>query len=275
MAKFKVKDHVLLRLLGRGARSYIYEAKNMKTAETVAVKIVPRKSSADDKFVAQIVNEYEIGSRLNHPNIVKYYALEKVRKFFTPSQYNLIMEYVKGTTLEKFRDVPVPELLELFIQLGETLSFMHEQGFIHSDLTPHNLIITPERKIKLFDLGLACRKGTRRERIQGTVDFIAPEQARKGFIDSATDIYCFGSSLYYLLTGRNVPSSLVLFKKSRGSSLRKYIESVKDLNPEVPPVLDDIIMQCIERKKENRPHSIKDVTDRLRNILEKMAPNKV
>ena len=219
MAKLRVKNYELLKLLGRGPRSYIFKARNIKTEKIFAVKIVPRKSSADDKFVAQVTNEYEVGSRLDHPSIMKYYSLQKVRRLFFPYQYNLIMEYVEGTTLDKFEKRGLWQLLRILVHVGDALGYMHDRGYVHSDFKPSNVIITPELLPRIFDLGIACRKGTKRDRIQGTVDFIAPEQTGKGYIDSFTDIYCFGATTYYLLTGRNIPSTLSLFKKGVGSRL--------------------------------------------------------
>jgi serine/threonine-protein kinase len=271
MAKLKVKNYELLKLLGRGPRSYIYKAQNVKTEEIVAVKIVPRKSSADDKFVAQLTNEYEVGSRLNNPFIIRYYALEKERRFLIPYQYNLIMEYAEGTTLDKLEKWDVFRLLPIFIKVGEGLAYIHDRGFVHSDFKPSNVMITAALEPKIFDLGLACPKGTKRDRIQGTVDFIAPEQAGKGYVDSRTDIYCFGASMYYLFTGKILPSTLALFKKRKGQSIRKQMESLRDLNPDAPPELDALVMACLEPGKEKRPGAMKEVTSRLRSILRKAS----
>lgn len=274
MKRFKVKNYELLKLIGSGAGSHIHKARRIDTDEIFAIKIVERKSSADDKFVEQIINEYVIGSRLDHPNIVKYYFLEKVRRFFIPYQYNLIMEYIEGAALDKMSNGNVTDFLKICIQAGSALQYMHEMGYVHSDFKPHNVIITSQGLAKLFDLGLACPRGTKRQRLQGTIDFIAPEQANRGYLDSFTDIYCFGATMYYLLTGRNIPSTLSLFKKTKTSSLRKDVDSAKDLNPNVPSVLDELIMKCLERKKEMRPGSMKEIVDKLQLILEKLTPAK-
>ena len=275
MARYQVKDYVLLKQVGRGARSYIYRAQHVASGEIRAIKIVPRKSRADDKFVAQVINEYEVGSRLDHPGITKYYALQKVRRLFSPSQCNLIMEYADGTALEKLQGAPLSELLPILIKVGDALGYVHEQGYVHSDFKPHNVIVSPKGEaVKLFDFGLACPKGTSRERIQGTIDFIAPEQAGRGYVDNLTDIYCFGATMYYLFTGRNIPSSLILFKKS-ASSLRKDIERITDLNPDVPAPLEELTMRSLERKKGNRPGSMKEITDHLEIICEKLKPQRV
>jgi len=273
--RFKVKGYVILKQVGRGARSYIYKAQEVASGEIRAIKVVPRRSRADDKFVAQVINEYEIGRRLDHPGLIEYYALQKVRKFFSPSQYNLIMEHAEGITLENYQGESLSELLPILIKVGEALSYIHEKGYVHSDFKPHNVIVGANKEtVKLFDLGLACPKGTSRERIQGTIDFIAPEQAGRGYVDSYTDIYCFGATMYYLLTGRNIPSSLILFKKS-AASLRKDIAPINELNPEVPPALEEIIMRCLERKKENRPNSMKEIIGRLQMVFDKLRPQRV
>ena len=273
--KFEVKNYIILKQVGRGARSYIYKAQEVATGEIRAIKVVPRRSRADDKFVAQVINEYAIGSRLDHPGLIEYYDLQKVRKFLSPSQYNLIMEHAEGITLEKYQGASPLELLPILINVGEALGCIHEKGYVHSDFKPHNVIVGPDKKTaKLFDLGLACPKGTNRERIQGTIDFIAPEQAGRGYVDSYTDIYCFGATMYFLLTGRNIPSSLILFKKS-AASLRKDIEPINELNRAVPPALEEIIMRCLERKKENRPDSMKEIMDRLQMIFDKLRPQRV
>jgi len=275
MAKLRVKNYELQKLLGRGPRSYIFKARNVKTDEIFAVKIVPRKSRSDDKFVAQVINEYEVGRRFDHPSILKYYSLEKARRFFFPHQYNLIMEYVEGTTLDKFGKREIGQLLRILVQVADALGYMHDRGYVHSDFKPGNVIVTAKLLPKIFDLGLACRKGTKRERIQGTVDFIAPEQTGKGYIDGLTDIYCFGATTYYLLTGRNIPSTLSLFKKRKGASLMKEVGSLKDFRSDAPAELDRLVMQCLEPNKDRRPDSMKKVAGRLREILKKVSPNRV
>ena len=138
-------------------------------------------------------------------------------------------------------------------------------------MKPHNVIVgvglDGEHTAKLIDLGQSCKTGTIKKRIQGTPDYIAPEQVHRREITPKTDIYNFGATMYWVLTGKNIPTAMGHQKDSlMGSlddSLIEKATPVSDINPLVPDRLNDIIMQCVEVDIDRRPDSMHSVADKL------------
>ena len=271
MQKFSVKGHELEEQIGRGAGSWIFRARSLTDGQRVAVKIVIRARPADDPFVRQVKNEYKVGSALDHPHLVKVLAFEHIQHLLRPSEYRLFLEYVDGPTLEHYRYRELATLLNLFSQVAQALDYMHSQGYVHADVKPSNILVKPGLVAKLLDFGLACPKGIQKSRIQGTADFIAPEQVNRGFIDERTDVYNFAATMYRVLTGRNIPSFLGI-KGEIYFSHRLRIIPVRQLNPDIPQVLEAIIMRSLAREKEKRPSSMVEVCESLTKISEKLSP---
>jgi len=152
---------------------------------------------------------------------------------------------------------------------------MHERGFIHADMKPNNILVAPgaggkSPVAKVIDLGQSCKSGTIKPRIQGTPDYIAPEQVHRREITAKTDIYNLGATMYWTLTGKPIPTAL-----AKGDSLVSRIDDelmprptpVLELNPRVPARLNELVMQCVEIDPANRPQSMAYVADRINLIL--------
>ena len=270
MEQLTVKGYLLEDEVGKGAGSWIYRAKRLSDRELVAIKIVVSKSRKDTPFLHQIRNEYEVASRLEHPHLIKILGYEEEKKVFGPVKALLFMEFVEGPTLEnyKYRDIRV--LLDIFIQVASALQYMHTQDFIHSDVKPSNILLKPGPFAKLIDFGLACRRGIQKSRVQGTIDFIAPEQVGKGSIDERTDVYNFAATMYRILTGRNIPSCLSIGHDVFVSH-KLRIPQVREFNRDVPQVLEDVIMRSLSPEKADRPESIVEVHKALAAISEKLS----
>ena len=262
----KVVGFSVLTELGRGAASIIYLVQDPKTKQIWALKHVHRGSAKDARFMNQAESEYEIASKLDHPVIRKIVDMKKSRSFMTVTDLFLVMEYIDGISIEQQPPRNLVHALTTFHKVAEGLAYMHARGFVHADMKPNNVCITDDDAVKIIDLGQSCPIGTVKERIQGTPDYIAPEQVHRRPITAKTDIYNLGATMYWVLTGTHIPTALPKGDSLVGSLDDQFIEKAKpviELNPKVPERLSELIMHCVEVDAEGRPRSMDDVAGKL------------
>ncbi len=257
-----VSGHTILAVLGKGAGSTIYKAREDESGEQVAIKCVVRKSARDERYVRQVENELLIGVRLNHPNLVRIFNLQRTRRFFVFAQLNLIMEWVAGESLSYKNDYSLQELLESFIQCARALDYMHGQGLVHGDMKPSNILVHKGGQVKIVDFGLAGPVGKPRGRIQGTLDFIAPEQMEMLPVTEQTDIYNLGASFYQMFTGKRLPTPIV----EAGVPIRDRVTPVHRIRADVPRGLSQIVSACCAWKPEERIPSMAELGKHLQAL---------
>jgi serine/threonine protein kinase len=211
----QLKDHPryrVLKALGHGGMGTVYLAEHLKMGRLVALKII-RGDLLDQPEAARRFNqEVQTAARLQHPNIVQAFDADQVEGL-----HFLVMEYVEGVDvahyLEQQGPLPIREACEIVRQAALGLQHAHEEGMVHRDLKPHNLMLTPQGQVKILDFGLArfAREQERKNErpltgsgvVLGTADYIAPEQTRDAHqCDIRADIYSLGCTLYQLLSGR-------------------------------------------------------------------------
>lgn len=260
--------------LGRGAASTIYLAQEIKTKHIWALKHVTKETAKDQRFLDQAELEYEIASQLNHAVIRKIPRIFKKKQgLLTVSDLWLVMEHVDGASLESNPPATFEEAAQIFCQVAAGLAYMHSRGYIHADMKPNNIIVDDEGRCKVIDLGQSCKTGTIKERIQGTPDYIAPEQVHRRPITEKTDIYNLGATMYKLLTGTFVPTALAKGDSLLGSkddNLMQRPRQANEINKRIPETLNRLIMECIEVDQAKRPSSMEDVADRLDFIRAKL-----
>jgi serine/threonine protein kinase len=260
--------------LGRGAASIIYLAQELKTKHIWALKHVNKETPKDQRFIDQAEQEYEIASQLNHPALRKITRLIKKKTgLITVSDLWLVMEHVDGTSLESQPPETFEEAASVFHQVASGLAYMHTRGFVHADMKPNNIIVDEESRCKIIDLGQSCRTGTTKERIQGTPDYIAPEQVHRRPITEKTDIYNLGATMYKVLTRHFVPTALAKGDSLLGSkddNLMQRPKRAMEINKRIPEMMDRLIMECIEIDPSRRPASMDEVADRLDFIRAKL-----
>lgn len=265
-----IEGYRVLSLAGEGAASLIYLVQDPDTKQIWALKHVEKEEPKDQRFLDQAQSEYEIAQRLSHPSIRKIVRLIKKREMLlNVKDLYLLMEYVDGISLEKVPNLTMERAVHIFHQVAEALAHMHAQGFVHADMKPNNVIVTGAGDAKIIDLGQSCRIGTIKPRIQGTPDYIAPEQVHRRAITPKTDIYNLGATMYWVLTRRNIPTALAKGDSLVGSLDDHMIDKpipVSDLNPKVNGRLAELVMQCVEVDPEKRPESMAAVADRLNLI---------
>lgn len=265
---FSLPGYNLVKILGTGAGSTIWEVRCQETHKVYAVKRVCKNDKNDERFFNQLLGEFEIGSKVNHTNIRKVYSIHKVRKMLRIVEMQMFMEYVEGQSVEQERPTTVLETCSVFAQVGNAMQALNQAGYVHADMKPNNIIVTPTGNVKIIDLGQCCPIGTVKTRIQGTPDFIAPEQVKKFPLDARTDVYNFGASIYWTLTGRPIPT--VLARPGEFKVALTNITPPDKINQDVPPLLSKLILDCVRLQPAHRPATMKEVVNRLGLILQRM-----
>src|SRR5262249_17908850 len=157
---------------------------------------VVRKVDKDERFVEQLENEYEVGKHLNHRGLRKSVDFKVNRTMLRKTiDAMLVMQLVDGTPLEKQLPGTMAELVDAFVQTAQGLDALHKAGFVHCDLKPNNILRAGDGEVKVIDLGQACKIGTKKERIQGTPDYISPEQVKCDAVSAKTDVFNFGATM--------------------------------------------------------------------------------
>jgi len=270
-----VSGYNVIKKVGDGARSQVFEVVRPSTGEVFALKRVVRESHEDTRFLEQAITEHRIASQLSHVYLRRAFELKRIRRFFKLAEVHVVMEYVEGVSLDKCRPDPIDKAVDLFLKVAEGLLYMHEHGFLHTDLKPNNILLQYDGQIKIIDFGQSCEIGTRKPRIQGTPDYIAPEQVERRTLTQQTDVFNLGATLYWTLTGQAYPT--VISKKRRRQDVRRQtaVPSPQEANPEVPSVLSRLVMECCRYERQRRPSDMRDVIGRLEiahHVLKKRRP---
>lgn len=263
--------------LGRGAASVVYLVQDAKSKQIYALKQVQKNSPKDQRFLDQAESEYQIGSKVKHPVVRRMHDIIKNRSLLQVKELFLVMEYVDGVAIDKHPPKSIESALAIFSQVARGLAAMHRAGYVHADMKPQNVVVCDNGDIKVIDLGQACPIGFVKERIQGTPDYIAPEQVHRREITERTDVYNLGATLYWVLTGKNIPTAI-----GKGDSLVDSLDDnliekptpIRDLAPQAPEQLADLIMQCVEVNPANRPQSMEEVADKLEFMLARLRAEK-
>jgi serine/threonine protein kinase len=263
------KFHVL-ETLGSGAHSNILRIRRDADDREYALKIVPIEDEHDLKYLEQAKHEFRVGQMLNHPNLVKILAFEtETNWLFKPKKAKLLIEYVPGETLDEADIMKPARMLRVFERIADGLTHMHKQGVIHADLKPNNLILGAGTKVKVLDFGLSWIKGEPKGRLQGTLEYMAPETASHRIVSERTEVFNFGATMYRIATLKNPPAvaqqgaGVVLNEKT----FHGLLKPVDELNPMLPKGLVDLIHQCLSFKALNRPERMSQV----QGILDQLA----
>jgi serine/threonine-protein kinase len=260
--------YTIIRRLGTGARSVIYLAVEENTRKRVAIKRAYLESPEDTRIFEQIETEFKVSRQLDHPYIRKCHELIRIRKLLKTQELLMVMEFFDGKSLEEQQRLSMIDVLLVFRMVAVALNAMHEKGYVHCDIKPNNILFNSKGGIKIIDLGQSCRLGQIKKRIQGTPDYIAPEQVRREHLSHRTDIFNLGATMYWALTGKNVPT--LIPKKNEFGITIETISSFKsphELYPKIPKVLSDVVMECVKEKPAERPSNMLEVTGRLDELI--------
>lgn len=264
----------ILKRIGTGARSTIYLASDEENGMQVALKRVIYEKPEDSRIFEQVETEYKVARAVEHPYIRKCYDLRKIRSMFRVREMLLAMEYFDGTSLEDGPALSLGDVLLVFRMVATGLNAMHQHGFVHCDIKPNNILISKAGSIKIIDLGQSCKIGTVKSRIQGTPDYIAPEQVKRKPLSPKTDIFNLGATMYWALTGKHAPT-LIPKKNKFGLPITVPRRAPHELKKQLPTGISKLVMDCIEDEPVNRPPNMVTVISRLDLMVHSIFGGKI
>ncbi|MHC4475051.1 MAG: serine/threonine protein kinase [Planctomycetota bacterium] len=277
MAKdiLKVGGFTIVNRVGSGARSAIYLATDSEDNTNVALKRVVFERAEDSRVFEQVETEYRVARRVDHPYVRKCYKLKRVRGLFKIKEMLLSMEYFDGQSLEEAPTLSLVDVLLVLRMVASGLHAMHQRGFVHCDIKPNNILLNKAGSIKIIDLGQSCRIGTTKPRIQGTPDYIAPEQVRRKPLGPKTDVFNLGATMYWSLTGKNVPTLIPKKKDGLGLIIPKNCPAPHEIRKQVPIGVSRLVMDCIKDNPEDRPRNMMMVISRLDLMIHSILGDKL
>ncbi|MHC4876962.1 MAG: protein kinase domain-containing protein [Planctomycetota bacterium] len=269
-------------LIGRGGMGDVYKARHRVMDRTVALKVINRELVRKPDAVDRFQREVKAAARLSHPNIVTAHDAEQAG-----DTHFLVMEYVDGVDLSRLvKDrgaLPIAEACDYTRQAAVGLQHAHEQGMVHRDIKPHNLMLTAGGTVKILDFGLASlapaastdseSTATRTDltaagEVMGTPDFISPEQAQSARdADIRSDIYSLGATLYFLLSGQPPFAEGSVMHKLQ-SHAQDEPESLESLRDDVPADLGAFISKVMAKNPDERFQTPAEVAGALESILQ-------
>ncbi|HKY42814.1 MAG TPA: protein kinase [Pyrinomonadaceae bacterium] len=267
----------LVSRLGSGGMGEIYLAQDTRLGRQVALKFLPPSLRGDSERLRRFQNEARAASALNHPNVATVYEIGEVENIAF-----IAMEYIEGVTLDQKisgRPLNTSEIVNISIQVADALDDAHSHGVVHRDIKTSNVMLTRRDQVKVLDFGLAKVSSidnmelsdqptavkTLPGLVMGTVQYMSPEQAVGQTIDARSDIWSFGVVLYEMATGRKP-----FVGDTTGGTIEKIRhsqpEAIARFNYEIPPELERIIRKCLEKDRENRYQSARELMIDLKNL---------
>lgn len=242
--------------IGTGGMADVYKGKDLKLNRYVAIKVLKSEFSSNKNFVSKFKVEAQSAAGLMHHNIVNVYDVGEENGL-----YYFVMELVEGITLkhyiEKKMRLSYKEALSIAIQVSNGIEAAHNNGIIHRDIKPQNIIISREGKVKVADFGIAraASSDTVTSHAMGSVHYTSPEQARGGYSDAKSDIYSIGITLFEMVTGR-VPFDGETTVSIAIKHIQEEMPSPRMYVPDLPISVEKIIMKCTQKNPDRRYYNI-------------------
>jgi serine/threonine protein kinase/Tfp pilus assembly protein PilF len=272
-----ISCYQIVKKLGEGGMGEVYLAKDTRLNRTVVVKILPISVAHDRERIRRFRKEACAAASLTHPNVAHVYEIgEAVGTSF------IAMEYVEGQALDveiKGQPLETNRIIQIGIEIADALEEAHSKGITHRDIKPSNIMITPRGQVKVLDFGLAkiskpvehtasdnsTEIKTSPGIILGTVPYMSPEQARGQQVDHRSDIFSLGVVMYQMATGR-LPFCGSNKVETIDRITRSQPEAIARFNYNLPAELEGIIRKCLEKDRERRYQSSRELLIDLKNL---------
>jgi len=276
MAKdiLNVGGFTILGRLGKGARTTIYRATDDEDGQEVALKRIVLQRPEDARVLEQTETEYNIATKIDHPYIRKCFKIKKIKRLFRVRELVMSMELFEGQTLEEFPGLSLGDVLLIFRMVAAGLNAMHQKGFVHCDIKPNNILVSKSGAVKIIDLGQGCPIGTTKARIQGTPDYIAPEQVKREPLGPRTDIFNLGATMYWALTGKNVPT-LIAPKNGVGLLEKRECQAPHEIKPQIPRTISSLVMSCVQDNPLDRPKDMGEIMSTLDGMIHEIFGERI
>ncbi len=262
--------------LGSGGMAVVYRARDLMLERNVSLKILRKHFSTDPDFRERFHQEAKAAANLSHPNIVTVhdFGLDIGRLF-------IVMEYVPGDHLknliQKQGRFSIADTLTLMIQACAGIGYAHRAGLVHCDIKPHNMLITPDKRLKVADFGIAralasIQPEEKTDIVWGSPQYFSPEQAAGNAPSPASDVYSLGVVMYEMLTNHlpfNADTASELARLHR----EELPPSPREYNPEIPPELERILLKVLSKEPSARYRSADQLGRVMVNLSQKGAVN--
>ncbi len=262
--RYEVKE-----IVGQGGMGTVFKAVDRELGEVIAIKTLKQEFlSADPTALERFKSEIRLARKISHRNVVRTHDIGE-----RDGLYFITMEFVEGTSLKQLirsrGKLPLAVALSVGKQLARALEVAHEQGIIHRDIKPQNMVVEPDGVLKVMDFGIARLASRPQESgvtqagaIIGTPEYMAPEQVTGEPVDHRVDLYAMGAVLYECVTGRT-PLSADTPYQMIARLLEDTPEPPRAYNAELPAAFEALILQMLAKKADQRPQTAVEVHDRL------------
>lgn len=253
----------LLEQAGSGGMATVYKAQDLMLRRLVAVKMLHESLTGDEDFLRRFQREAHAAANLSHPNIVTVHDIGQDEGLHSYRHY-IVMEYVKGQTLKVLireqvatirQPLSVEQALNLGIQVSAGIGYAHRAGLVHCDVKPQNVLVSPDRRVKVADFGIARAMSEASLQtgslLWGTPHYFAPEQAAGEPTTPASDVYAIGIILFEMLTGR-LPFEAETLPALALKHMHEPPPLLTELNPAVPPQLAQIVKKVLSKEPAGR-----------------------
>ena len=258
--RYKLEDFI-----GQGGMSLVYRAVDIRTGHSVAVKILKSEYNSDKEFLERFQREAQAASLMSHHNLVNLLDVGVEGEY----RY-LVLEYVNGNTLKDIirqkGQLNYQTAIQITIRILSALQHAHDNGIIHRDIKPQNVLIHADGHVKVADFGIARMTGGatigKGDTVVGSVHYSSPEQATGSVVEATSDLYSTGVVMYEMLTGRvpfvgDTPVAVAM------QHIQDPPPSILDFAPDTPPALVAVVMKALEKDPKDRFQSAREMADAL------------